>query len=100
MGRDLVGWLASLVLLATLVQQNVQLWRSGNSGGVSRWLFLGQTAASAGFTVYSVMLRNWVFVATNAALLINGLVGQAIDRRNRRRSQRDRGSYLRSAVPA
>ena len=47
----------------------------GSSEGVSRWLFVGQLAASTGFTAYSYLVRNWVFVVTNALMLVNGLLG-------------------------
>ena len=83
---DLIGWASSLVLLATLVQQVRKQWKSGKSEGVSSWLFVGQLAASIGFTVYSVLLGNWVFAATNAILVINAMVGQLILIRNRRRA--------------
>ena len=56
-----------------------------STAGLSRWLFVGQVTASLGFCVYSVMLRNWVFVFTNAMLLITAVVGQCIYLRNKRR---------------
>ena len=52
------------------------------------WLFVGQTAASVGFAIYSWMLQNWVFVVTNTLMLVNAFVGLAILHRNRRRSRR------------
>ena len=39
------------------------------SAGVSVWLFVGQLAASVGFTIYSVLLRNWVFAAALAGVV-------------------------------
>lgn len=81
---DLIGWFASFVLLLTLGQQVRKQWRSKDSRGVSTWLFVGQMAASVGFTVYSYLLDNWVFVFTNAALLVNAIVGQWVTLRNRR----------------
>lgn len=83
---DLVGWLSSAILLATLARQVTKQWREGSSEGVSRWLFVGQTAASAGFTVYSLLVRNWVFVVTNALLLANAVAGLLIVRRHRRQA--------------
>jgi MtN3 and saliva related transmembrane protein len=84
---ELVGWLSSAILLATLARQVLKQWREGTSEGVSRWLFLGQTAASAGFTAYSFLVRNWVFVVTNALILVNAILGVLIVRRHRRRAQ-------------
>lgn len=83
---DLIGWLSSAILLATLVKQVVKQWREGSSEGVSRWLFIGQITASAGFTLYSALVSSWVFVVTNALILLNSLVGLAIVRRHRRRA--------------
>jgi uncharacterized protein with PQ loop repeat len=81
---ELIGWASSAVLLATLARQVLKQWREGTSEGVSRWLFIGQVTASAGFTVYSMLVRNWVFVATNALILVNAILGLMIVRRHRR----------------
>ncbi|WP_240807762.1 hypothetical protein [Polyangium spumosum] len=85
---ELIGWISSLVLLATLAGQNWKQWRSRSVEGVSKWLWVGQTAASVGFTSYSVLLGNWVFTVTNALLLVNGLIGFVIVSRHRRRARR------------
>jgi uncharacterized protein with PQ loop repeat len=84
---DLLGWASSAVLLATLARQVLKQWREGTSEGVSRWLFVGQTTASAGFTAYSLLLGNWVFVVTNALILLNAIAGILIVRRHRRRAR-------------
>lgn len=73
----LVGWASSLVLLLTLVAQVRRAW-STRGGATSWWLFLGQLVASAGFTAYSALLRDWAFVLTNALLTLNALAGMAI----------------------
>jgi MtN3 and saliva related transmembrane protein len=93
---DLVGWFSSAVLLATLAQQVLKQWREGSSEGVSRWLFIGQVTASAGFTIYSVLVRSWVFVVTNALIFLNALVGLAITLRHRRRAE----AIARAGAPA
>ena len=80
-----IGWLSSIVLLLTIGRQVYTQWRTRSTAGLSRWLFIGQVTASIGFTVYSVMLRNWVFVFTNAMLLVTAIVGQCIYLRNQRR---------------
>jgi len=84
MGVNLVGWLSSLVLLLTLGQQVRLQWKSRESGGVSTWLFVGQLAASLGFSVYSYLLGNWVFLSTNLLLAANAGIGQWVTLRNRR----------------
>jgi len=76
--------MSSLVLLVTLCQQVRVQWRSRQSRGVSTWLFAGQLAASSGFAVYSYLLHNWVFLATNLLLVANAAVGQWVTLRNRR----------------
>lgn len=83
---DLLGWASSAVLLATLTRQVLKQWREGTSEGVSRWLFIGQTTASLGFTTYSILVRNWVFAVTNGLILLNALAGAFIVQRHRRRA--------------
>lgn len=75
---ELIGWASSLILLATIGRQVYTQWKTKSTIGVSRWLFIGQCAASVGFTVYSVLLRNWVFVFSNVALLVTAILGQVI----------------------
>jgi MtN3 and saliva related transmembrane protein len=72
---ELLGWLSSCILLVTIIQQIWTQWRERSTKGVSKWLFVGQTAASAGFTVYSWLVQNWVFVVTNSLLLASAIVG-------------------------
>ena len=85
---DWIGWTSSAILLATLLRQVYVQWRERSTQGISGWLFVGQLAASTGFLVYSWLVDNWVFVFTNAALLVTALAGQVIYRRNVRREQR------------
>ena len=86
-GTEVIGWVSSLVLVLTIGKQVWKQWQEGSSKGVSKWLFLGQIAASVGFTIYSWLVRNWVFVATNALMLLNGLAGYGITLRHRRRER-------------
>lgn len=85
---DWIGWTSSGILLATLVRQVYVQFRERSTQGVSGWLFVGQLTASTGFLLYSLLVDNWVFVFTNAALLVTALVGQVIYRRNARREER------------
>ena len=82
--QQLIGWAASAILLATILSQIVRQWRSGTSKGVSRWLFIGQIAASAGFSVYSWMLGDTVFIFTNLLMLASAIVGLLIVLKHRR----------------
>ncbi|HET6281344.1 MAG TPA: hypothetical protein VFH73_10265 [Polyangia bacterium] len=88
MGVQAIGWLSSLILVATIAKQIHKQWREGASEGVSPWLFIGQMAASGGFTLYSWLVRDWVFIATNSLMFTNGVLGCVILTRNRRRARR------------
>jgi uncharacterized protein with PQ loop repeat len=82
---ELIGWGSSVILIVTIAQQVFKQWRAGTSEGVSTWLFVGQLAASVGFTIYSLLVHNWVFAVTNGIMVANGLLGYAITMRHRKR---------------
>ncbi len=84
---EAIGWLSSVVLILTIAKQVHKQWQAGTSEGVSIWLFVGQLAASAGFTIYSVLIHSWVFVVTNSLMVINGLVGYWITRRQKKSAE-------------
>lgn len=88
MMSEAIGWFSSFVLLLTIGNQVFKQWKSGSSEGVSRWLFVGQMVASTGFTVYSVLVHNWVFVVTNSLMLLSAVVGALIVLRHRRAARR------------
>jgi MtN3 and saliva related transmembrane protein len=92
MGSEAVGWVSSFILVLTIAKQVYKQWQEGSSEGVSKWLFVGQMAASLGFTVYSWLVSNWVFVVTNALMLCNGLLGLLIVLHHRRRGRRGGGA--------
>jgi uncharacterized protein with PQ loop repeat len=81
---ELVGWASSVVLLLTLMRQVYTQWHTQSAVGVSKWLFIGQLAASTGYTIYSLLLHNLVYVCSNVAILLTAVVGEAIYVRNRR----------------
>lgn len=87
---EAVGWVSSGILVLTIAKQVYKQWQEGSSEGVSKWLFVGQISASLGFTVYSLLVRNWVFVVTNALMLVNGLLGLLIVLHHRRRERKGR----------
>jgi uncharacterized protein with PQ loop repeat len=78
MDPDLIGWLASAVLVATLSRQIYTQTKDKSAKGVSRWLFAGQMASSLGFIAYSWLLDNWVFIITNSIILLTAIVGQVV----------------------
>jgi MtN3 and saliva related transmembrane protein len=71
-------------LLATICRQVYSQWKSKATAGVSRWLFVGQISASIGFTAYSYLLHNWIFLFSNFAMLIAAVVGEIIYVSNRK----------------
>ena len=75
---EAIGWLSSLILILTIGKQIYKQWQEGSSEGVSKWLFIGQISASAGFVIYSWLLNNWVFVVTNIVMLLSAFVGLGI----------------------
>jgi MtN3 and saliva related transmembrane protein len=83
---EIIGWVSSFLLVLTIAKQVHKQWKEGSSEGVSRWLFVGQLGASTGFTVYSWLVGNWVFVVTNALMLGNGIAGLLIVLHHRRRA--------------
>ena len=78
MWTELIGWCAAAILLLTISRQVYTQWRTRSTQGMSRWLFIGQLAASTGFVVYSWLLGNWVFVVTNVLMLATASTGQWI----------------------
>ena len=83
---EAIGWASSIILIATISKQVFKQWHDGTSEGVSKWLFIGQLAASAGFTVYSWLVKNWVFVVTNGLMMLNALAGYGITMLQKRRA--------------
>lgn len=85
---EALGWGSSLILILTIAKQVHKQWSDHTSAGVSTWLFVGQLAASVGFTIYSLLVRNWVFAVTNGIMVVNGLLGYAITVRHKRDKSR------------
>ena len=75
---EIIGWLSSFILLMTLSAQLYKQWHSKQAQGVSKWLFAGQVAAQLGFSIYSYMLGNSVFLFTNLVLLTVSTLGVVI----------------------
>lgn len=83
-GQELIGWASSFILLLTICRQVYKQYKEGTSQGVSKWLFIGQLLAETGFVIYSWLVSNWVFVVTNALLIVSNFVGLWITFRHRR----------------
>jgi MtN3 and saliva related transmembrane protein len=89
-----IGWISSIVLVATIAKQVHKQWKAGTSAGVSTWLFVGQITASTGFTIYSFLIREWVFVFTNSLMLASGVLGLLIVRYHRRKGGTNRAEEV------
>lgn len=87
-----LGWFSSFVLVLTIGRQVLKQYREGSSEGVSKWLFIGQLTANIGFLTYSILVKNWVFVVTNALMLVNAFAGLMVVMHHRRRKAREEGS--------
>lgn len=72
---SLLGWISSFILLLTLLAQLHRQWKERSALGVSKLLFVGQLAAQVGFSVYSFLLDNDVFLFTNLVLVFVSLSG-------------------------
>lgn len=81
---EVIGWASSAIIVATIARQVHKQWSDRTSAGVSTWLFVGQLAASVGFTIYSLLVRNWVFAVTNGIMIVNALLGYAITVRQKK----------------
>jgi uncharacterized protein with PQ loop repeat len=88
---EAVGWVSSFILVLTIGKQVHKQWKEGASENVSRWLFVGQMAASLGFLLYSVLQKNTVFIVTNALMLVNAVLGLMIVLHHRRREAKGGG---------
>ncbi len=86
--QEFIGWASSIILIATIGKQVYKQWKEGKSGGVSKWLYAGQIAASAGFAVYSYLVGNRVFIFTNSIMVINGVAGFLINRHLKQREEK------------
>jgi MtN3 and saliva related transmembrane protein len=96
---EIVGWTSSLLLLTTIVAQIGKQWSERSGEGVSVWLFIGQSGASLGFTIYSVLLKNWVFTVTNALMFVSAIVGWSITSHFKARPQRGKRDEAAAARP-
>lgn len=88
---DLIGWLSATILILTISRQVYSQYRSKSIQGVSKWLFIGQLTASAGFTTYSFLVDNWVFVCANFFIFLTAVAGQFVYLRNKRLAQASPG---------
>jgi MtN3 and saliva related transmembrane protein len=81
---DVIGWVSAAILVLTISRQVYTQWRTKSVAGVSKWLFIGQLAASAGFIAYSALVDNWVFVFANLFIFLTAVAGEFVYLRNKR----------------
>ena len=82
---EAIGWISSFTLVLTIAKQVYKQWSEDSSRGISKWLYVGQVFASVGFTAYSYLVGNWVFVVTNFLILCSTLTGLWIYWHHRKR---------------
>ena len=87
-GPDLLGLVATAILVATLTGQTIKQWREGATRGIARWFFLGQVTASVCFIAYSLLIHSRLFALANTLVLLSALAGYIVLRLNRRRALR------------
>ena len=75
---EALGWISSIILVLTIGKQVYKQWQEGVSEGISKWLFIGQITASTGFTIYSWLVHNRVFVVTNLLMILNAFIGLSL----------------------
>ena len=80
---EVIGWTSSALLLLTLSRQVYTQWKARSTAGISKWLFIGQVAASVGYSIYSFLLDNWVLFASNIAILCTAVLGEILFLRNK-----------------
>jgi uncharacterized protein with PQ loop repeat len=97
---EAIGWASSFVLVLTIAKQVHKQWKEGSSENVSKWLFIGQMAASTGFIIYSWLVNNWVFVVTNLLMLLNGVAGLVIVLHHKRRERAGGGRSKNAGLEA
>jgi len=73
--NEIISWASSGILLITLITQIHKQWKLNTHKGVSKWLFVGQLAASLGFVIYSIGTGNLVFIITNSFLALSAVIG-------------------------
>jgi MtN3 and saliva related transmembrane protein len=81
---EAVGWASTPLLLATIGRPVYSEWRSKATAGLSHGYSSDKSRASSGFTIYCILLHNWVFLFSNVAMLVMGITGEVIYISNRR----------------
>lgn len=83
---EIIGWGSALILLPAFGLQTYRQWRlrhePANPSAI--WFFILVLIGTGGQVAYSWMLRNWVYLALNSALVVNNGVGLGIAVRRRK----------------
>ena len=77
---EIIGWGSALILLPAFGLQTYRQWKNrhepANSSAV--WFFVLVLVGTGGQVVYSWLVRNWVYLSLNSALVANNGIGLAI----------------------
>ncbi|MEO6518658.1 MAG: hypothetical protein ABIO17_06670 [Pseudoxanthomonas sp.] len=83
MSPDLIGWVASAILVATRLRQIWAQAHDTSATRVSHGLLAGQISSSLGFIAYSGMRENRVFIVINSSILLTAVTGLVMSRKRR-----------------
>jgi hypothetical protein len=83
-GSELIGWPAAAILFLRLSRQVYAQWRDGKSPGCLALAVRQAMRGISWFCVPFLAAGQWVFVITNAPILVTPVVGEFIYLRNRR----------------
>jgi|GEM_PF-5470806 len=77
---ELIGWGSALILLPAFGLQTYRQWKNRHEpvNPSALWFFVLVLIGTGGQVVYSWMVRNWVYLALNSALVINNVIGLGI----------------------
>ncbi|KYG64661.1 hypothetical protein AZI86_10625 [Bdellovibrio bacteriovorus] len=67
--NDILGWLASLILVFTMISQIKKQIHHRSADDVSYALYVGQLLSGLGLVLYSYNLKNYVFIFLNVVMM-------------------------------
>ena len=77
---EIIGWGSALILLPAFGLQTYRQWKNRHEPAHSAaiWFFVLVLVGTAGQVAYSWLVRNWVYLALNSALVVNNMIGLGI----------------------
>ena len=86
---EIIGWGSAFILLPAFGLQTYRQWKNRHEpvNSSALWFFVLVLIGTGGQVAYSWMVRNWVYLALNSALVVNNGVGLGIAIRRRKGSE-------------